>query len=285
MPGFSILLPPAEGKLAGGNPLAPGMFDRRASDTFNYFASLNRDRRTLIRALHEAMDDPDTDLEALFGVKGDNLEDALEANRTVMDSPLMAAMERYSPGVMYRAIDFASLPTGSQRRLLENGIIISGLYGLLRPDDLIHNYKLRIDANLPGVGKVAQYWKPIISPILNETIAGKFVWNLLPGAHREAWDDDRSYAGMVQVKFYDELEGGGRKPITHNVKPLRGALVRFIVNETAESVEDLAGEYTSVEGYYLDSEATTWDDETRTGTVVLVKPLVPPEPPSEEEES
>lgn len=275
MAGFSILLAPAEGKLAGGNPLAPGMFDRRASDTFNYFSSLNRDRRTLIRALHDAIDDPDTDLEALFGVKGEHLEQALEANRTVMESPLMAAMERYGPGVMYKAIDFASLPTGSQRRLLENGIIISGLYGLLRPDDLIHNYKLKIDAALPGVGKVSQYWKPIISPVLNDTVAGKFVWNLLPGAHREAWDDEHTYEGMVQVKFFNEDEDGQRKAVTHNVKPLRGALVRFIVNETAESVEALASEEeeddVSIEGYVLDPEATTWDDETRTGTVVLVK--------------
>ena len=48
---FSILLPSAEGKQSGGNPLAPDMFDYRSSNTFNYFSELNPERRTLIDAL------------------------------------------------------------------------------------------------------------------------------------------------------------------------------------------------------------------------------------------
>lgn len=277
MAGFSILLAPSEGKIPGGNPLAPGMFNRRASDTFNYFSNLNPDRRTLIRALHDALENPDTDLEALFGVKGDYLAEAIEANRTVMDSPLMAAMERYSPGVMYKAIDFASLPTGAQRRLLENGIVFSGLYGLLRPDDLIHNYRLRMDAVLPGIGKVSHYWKPILSPIIDQTVAGKFVWNLLPSVHQDVWTDGATYSGMVQIKFYNE-EDGERKAVTHNVKSLRGQLVRFIVQESAESLDPLFAftdeeetQRRAIAGYTIDPEASTWDEETKQGTVVMVK--------------
>ena len=48
----------------------------------------------------------------------------------------MSALDRFSPGIMYEAMNFQALPTGAQRRLLENGIIFSGLFGLLRPDDL-----------------------------------------------------------------------------------------------------------------------------------------------------
>jgi hypothetical protein len=270
MPNFSILLAPSEGKQDGGNPFAPDMFDYRSSDTFNYFNELNTERRSLIDALQDFIQEADEDaLQDLFGVKGDHLEEALEVNLNIYDAPLMSALDRYSPGVMYAAMDFPGLPTGAQRRLLENGIIISGLFGLLRPDDLIPNYRLRIDAKLPDVGKIAKYWKPLISPLLNEAVSGKFVWDLLPHAHRAAWEDEQTYEQIVQVKFYD-VKDGERKPVTHNVKTLRGELVNFIVRETLEDLEPLH-EWTHPSGYVFDPDATEIDEETKSGTVVMVK--------------
>ena len=270
MPNFSILLAPSEGKQEGGNPFAPDMFDYRSSDTFNYFNDLNSERRALIDALQDFIEEADDEaLEEVFGVKGEYLEEAVRVNSEIYNAPLMSALDRYSPGVMYKALDFAGLPTGAQRRLLENGVIISGLFGLLRPDDLIPNYRLRIDAALPGLGKVSKYWKPLISPLLNETLSGKFVWDLLPNAHRTAWDDERTYEQIVQVKFYREQDGE-RKPVTHNVKTLRGELVNFIVRETLEDLESLH-EWTHPSGYVYDEETSEFDEETRSGTVVMVK--------------
>lgn len=269
MADFAILLPSAEGKATGGNPLAPDMFDYRTSNTFNYFSDLNPERRTLIHALQEAIRTSDeAALEKLFGVKGEALEEAVQVNLDVLGSPLLAAVDRYGPGVMYAAMEFAELPTGAQRRLLENGVIFSGLFGLLRPDDLIPNYRLRMDAVLPEIGKLSKYWKPVLSPALNLALRDKFVWNLLPQAHLDAWDDDGSYRAMVQVKFFRE-EGRERKPVSHGVKQLRGALVNYIVRDPAESIEALL-DWEAPEGYELDEDATTFDEETKTGTVVMV---------------
>ncbi|MEM8599269.1 MAG: YaaA family protein [Bacteroidota bacterium] len=271
MVGFSILLPSAEGKASGGNPFAPDMFDYRTSDTFNYFSRLNPERRALIDALHAHIDQADEDaLQKLFGVQGDTLQAAVQANLSVYDSPLMSAIERYGPGVMYKSIDFQALPTGAQRRLLENGIIFSGLFGVLRPDDLIPEYRLKMDASVDKIGRAASYWKPLLSPALNEVLAGKFVWNLLPGAHQAAWDDDGSYRAMVQVKFYRQDESGERKAVTHGVKELRGALVGFIAQDVTESIEGLDG-WEAPEGFELDMEATEFDTTTKTGTVVMVQ--------------
>lgn len=265
---FSILLPSSEGKEPGGNPLAPDMFDYRSSNTFNYFSDLNPERRALIDALQAQIEGADeADLEKLFGVKGDTLEEAVEANQNVYRSPLMAAVDRYSPGVMYAAMDFAGLPTGSQRRLLENGIIFSGLFGLLRPDDLIPNYRLKMDASVEGVGKVSTYWRPALSDQLNKLLAGQAVWNLLPGAHEAAWDDEETYGRMIRVKFYRE-EDGERKAVSHGVKELRGALVAFIVNETADSVEAL-DDWEAPEGFEVDPDASEIN-EAGGGTVVMV---------------
>ena len=78
------------------------------------------------------------------------LQEAVDATGEIYRSPLMAAIDRYNPGVMYAAMQFPELPTGAQRRLLENGVIFSGLFGLLRPDDLIPNYRLKMDASVEG---------------------------------------------------------------------------------------------------------------------------------------
>lgn len=255
---FSILLPAAQGKQPGGNPLAPDMFDYRASTTFNYFSELNRERRTLIDALQAQIKSGDTDaLEALFGVKDETLDEATRAISEIYGGPLMAAIDRYSPGVMYRAMDFPELPTGAQRRLLENGIIFSGLFGLLHPDDLIPTYRLRMDATVDGIGKVSTYWKEPLSRELNRVVEGKAVWNLLSSAYEVSWDDSASYHRMMRLKFYHE-EKGKLKPVTHGVKELRGALVHFIVTEMADSVEDLES-WEAPDGYELDREHSEID--------------------------
>lgn len=269
MPNFAILLAPSEGKVAGGNPLAPDMFDYRSSTTFNYFHELNPQRRQLIQSLQEAIGGKKAAAEKLFGVKGESLKEAIEVNSQILGSPLMSALERYSPGVMYRAMDFGSLPTGAQRRLLENGIIFSGVFGLLRPDDLIPNYKLKIDASIPKLGKVSTFWKAQLSALLNRTIKDQIVWNLLPGAHQDAWDDDHSYLEMITVKFVDEKKGK-RTSVTHGVKPLRGKLVNYIVSEMGEDVEAL-NEWKHPAGYVLDPEASTFDEETKLRSLTMVK--------------
>lgn len=269
MPNFIILLPPSEGKEPGGNPFAPDMFDYRTANTFNYFNQLNPQRRELINHLQEVIRGGEADLETIFGVTGAHLEEAVAANLEIYDAPLISALDRYSPGVMYKSMDFAGLPTGAQRRLLENGIIFSGVFGLLRPDDLIPNYRLRMDASLPDLGRVATYWKPLISPVLNERVEGKFVWNLLPGVHRDAWDDNHTYEESISVRFFVE-DGDERKPVTHSVKPLRGQLVNFIVRETAESLEPLL-EWRHPDGYVYDPEATEENTETGEKTIAFVK--------------
>ena len=266
---FSILLPSAEGKATGGNPLAPDMFDYRSSNTFNFFSSLNPERRALIDALQaQVKNADDAELHKLFGVKGDTLEEAAQVTKDIYRSPLMASVDRYGPGVMYAAMDFAGLPTGSQRRLLENGVIFSGLFGLLRPDDLIPNYRLKMDARVGDVGKVSTYWREPLSAALNELLTGQAVWNLLPGAHQAAWDDAETYARMIRLKFYRQDESGERTPVTHGIKQLRGSLVAHIVNETADSVDSL-GDWEAPEGYEVDEEASEIN-EAGGGTVVMV---------------
>jgi hypothetical protein len=269
MPDFTILMPPAEGKQTGGNPLAPDMFDIRAGGTFNYFRELNPERKKLIAALQDFVRTGEDTHESVFGVKGDTLAQALEDNLNLSGAPLMAALERYSPGVMYQSMDFQGLPTGAQRRFLEHTIIVSGLYGLLRPDDLIPSYRLKIDASLPEVGKVSTFWRPRVSEVLNRTVKGRIVWNLLPNAHQDVWDDEHTYEQQFMVKFVRET-AGERSTVSHGVKQLRGQLVNYIARETVDDLEGLR-EWRAPDGYRLDEHVTETDDEAKTTTLVYVR--------------
>ncbi len=244
------------------------MFDYRTPNTFNYFNELNAERRKIIGAVQEAIE-AGGNLEELFAANGEYLAQTISMNREIYDAPLMAALDRFSPGVMYEAMDFPGLPTGAQRRLLENGVIFSGLFGLLRPDDLIPNHRLPIESEVPNIGALTDFWRPIISPALNRTIADAFVWDMLPDSHLAAWEDDHSYAQIVRVTFYDEKNGTRKEPRA-NVAPLRGKLVNFIVRESLEELEPLL-EWTHPDGYAYDPDGTTENAASKEIKVAFVR--------------
>lgn len=272
MPNLTVLLSPAKRKQPGGNPFAPDMFDYRTSGTFNYYDELNPERRALIDRIHEVIDEEDEErLAEIFRLEGHELQEALRVNSEIYDAPLMSALDRYSPGIMYAAMDFANLPTGAQRRLLENGVILSGLFGLLRPDDLIPNYQLGMETDVPEIGPVTEYWREPISEILNRNLEGRWVWDLLPETHRSAWDDEHAYEARVEVHF-EEVQDGERVAVSdEELEVQRGQFVNFIVRETAEDLEELEEWEDHPDGYQFDRKASSFDEDASTWTVVMVR--------------
>lgn len=258
------------------------MFDYRSSNTFNFFSDLNPPRRDLIDHLHAAIDENDAaELADMLDLDESEVEEAVEIDREILDSPLMSALDRYSPGPMYQAMDFANLPTGAQRRMLENGVIVSGLFGLLRPDDLIPNYVLPLTAELPEVGAVADYWRDRISGHLNEALGGEFVWDFLTEECYQFWDDAHSYDRLVRVTFYLEDEDEELYEVTDpdRLDELEGQLVGFLVDEAASELEDLE-DWEHEEWFEVDEGRSALDEETGIHEIALV----PGEPPEEDEE-
>ena len=244
------------------------MFDYRTPNTFNYFNELNVERRKVIGAVKEAIEAGDR-LEELFAARGEDLEQAILANREIYDAPLMAALDRFSPGVMYEAMDFPGLPTGAQRRLLENGIILSGFFGLLRPDDLVPDHRLPIESSVSNIGPLTDFWRPIVSPVLNRTLAGAFVWNLLPDSHLAAWEDDGSYAQIARIKFYDE-KNGKRRETKGDAATLTGKLINFIVREAVENIEPVL-QWKHPDGYACDPNGAGDHADAKEIDVAFVK--------------
>lgn len=243
MPNYTILLPPSEGKAAGGCD-AQAWADIIGNPAVNAFTKLDPRRRALMAKLRSVQNrEPTSALQKLFGVKGEALATAIATNQRLPDGPLLPASARYT-GVMYDFMDVAGLAPPARAAFDANTVIFSGLWGMLRPTDLIPDYKLKMDAQLPRIGNVARHWRPQISTALRKTVRGQVVWDLLPGAHAHAWDSKGGQVARWQVKFVERVEKDGTvqyRAITHWSKALKGALVRFICAEGVTDPDALRG--------------------------------------------
>lgn len=117
-----FLIPPSEGKYVGG-----------AHDA-------ERVSYPLKKPLGIAKKATKTDLKC----KDTRYLEARSLNASIEQGPFMEAMRRYS-GIMYGAIDYFSLSQKSQDFFAEHFLVLSGMYGIVRPNDIIGNYKLPIE--------------------------------------------------------------------------------------------------------------------------------------------
>lgn len=263
MPNYTILLPPSEGKAAGGDSTTNW---GDVADT-QPFAQLNPQRRAVMDALQTALaHGTQADLAKLFGVKGENLDAAIGVNQAIASGPLLPAIQRYT-GVMFDYLDYAHMDAPLRQTLEEHTLLFSGLWGLLRPGDRIPDYKLKMDASLDGVGRLSSFWKPHLSAALNPLLAGQVVWDMLPNAHRAAWDGKAAMAARYEVKFVERVEKGGKvtwRTVSHWSKALKGALIRHICAHHITRPDDLHS-FTHPQGYLYDP------GQSGAGEVVFVK--------------
>ncbi len=176
---FLILLPPSEGKASGGN--GPPLELETVS-----FPELNPTRTRMLKALVQLGSRPRVS-KKLLGVKGAALEKAMESNSSVLTSPTMPAIERYT-GVMYDSIGYRSLSEHARGVFDHSAVVMSGLFGMVRPHDLIPDYKLKMGAALIRRKTCASIWKTQNSGSLKEIADGGVIWDLLPLEHSAAWD-------------------------------------------------------------------------------------------------
>ena len=252
MPTPLILLPPSEGKATGGEGPPWESVDQS-------FPTLADPRREVVNALVAAMGGSPEARFKLLGVKAAKAEEATAANLVVATAPTMPAIDRYT-GVLYDALDYSSLPAKVRRGVDRQVVVFSGLWGLVRPTDLIPDYKLKMGASLPGLGKPARFWKPLISDTLADAITASgtdMVWDLLPNEHTAAWDPP--VAGRrVRVRFLDDVVKNGERTlvtVSHWNKLLKGALVRHVVEH---GLDDPAGlvDFDHPQGYRYEPSLT-----------------------------
>ncbi len=164
-------------------------------------------------------------------------------------------------GDVYQGLDAYSLTPGQIDRMQESLRILSGLYGLLKPLDLIQPYRLEMGTALKvGTRKnLYEFWKKTLTDHLNAEMGeGELLVNLASNEYFGALDAKRLKAPVVTPIFKDWSKDQ-LKVISFFAKKARGAMVRYILETGAASREDLLG--FDREGYQFSLNHTQREDQ------------------------
>ena len=156
-------------------------------------------------------------------------------------------------GDVYLGLDVQSLPLEKLDALQDKLRILSGLYGVLKPLDLMQPYRLEMGTKMEvGNNKnLYAFWKPIITKSLNSELQkGELFLNLASNEYFDAVDTKALKVPIITPEFRD-YKDGKLKMISFFAKKARGMMVRYIINTNAETVEDLKG--FNYEGYAFDA--------------------------------
>jgi len=217
-----LLLPPSEGKADGGNA-------RRATwspDSGSLGSRLAEHRLDVVEALAAAHGGD----EKLLGVKGDHLLRAQSANSSLVGAPTLPAWQRYT-GVVWDHLDPSSLEAASRRQIL----VVSGLLGLVRADDPVPDYRLKMGANLPPLGKLSTWWREAVTAEIARAARNRVVVDLLPQEHRAAWDPSSSGRPIEAISV--ALVDPTGKPGGHFAKAAKGELARAILLDGLDALD------------------------------------------------
>jgi len=155
-------------------------------------------------------------------------------------------------GDVYTGLDGYSIPIEKLDILQDRLRILSGLYGLLKPLDLMQAYRLEMGTKLPiGESKnLYEFWKPIIAKALNKELQKDELFvNLASNEYFSAVDAKSLNVPVITPEFKD-YKDGKLKIISFFAKKARGLMVRYIIDTNAQTIEDLKG--FDYDGYRFD---------------------------------
>ena len=160
-------------------------------------------------------------------------------------------------GEVFRGLDVYSLDPANEAYMQDNLRILSGMYGILRPMDLMQAYRLEMGTRMPvGVKKnLYEFWKPKLAKALNaEMEEGEVLVNLASNEYFKALDKKELKAKVITPVF-KELRDGQYKSIMTFAKFARGLMTRFIIDHQLTNPEELKA--FDVEGYGFTEELST----------------------------
>lgn len=233
-----VILPPSETKCDGG---AAGS---RLDLSLLGFASLRAARE---QAAHALVAVSATDESATKALKLGRTQLAeAQRNRELLDSPTLPAIDRYT-GVIYDAVDAATLSTESRAFAAQHLAIGSALFGLLRSSDPIPAYRMSHDSRIPGM-PLGRHWRAAVSAEL-DAVPG-LILDLRSEAYATLGPAPRR-PGSLYLRVLAEGEDGRRTALSHFNKHAKGEFTRAvleagIVHEIADSLIEWARSHSIV---------------------------------------
>jgi len=164
-------------------------------------------------------------------------------------------------GDVYQGLDALTIPEDKIENLQNSLRILSGLYGVLKPLDLMQAYRLEMGTSL-GVGKnknLYEFWKNDITTFLNSELnEGELFVNLASNEYFSAIDTKKLKVPVIAPVFKD-WKNDKLKIISFYAKKARGSMVRYIIDTKAETLDDIKN--FNLDGYLFSQEHTLKDNE------------------------
>lgn len=159
-------------------------------------------------------------------------------------------------GDVYEGLDADSLNDKEACFASDHVRIFSGLYGLLRPLDLMHPYRLEMGTRIknPSGSGLYEFWGDAITATLNTELTchkNKVVLNLASEEYSKAVRPKKLEGEWVSVAF-KEKKDNQFKVIGIHAKRARGLMARFIVQKGIDSLKDVIA--FDSEGYRFEKE-------------------------------
>ena len=173
-----------------------------------------------------------SDALARLGV-GASIATEVERNTRLCGLPARPALEVYS-GVLYDALGAATLPVAAKRRAASRLVIVSALWGAVRPNDRIPAYRLNICAHLVGLGRLEPLWRAALGTVLAEAAGPR---GLVVDCRSSSYQAVGMPAGLgdrtVAVRVLRQT-AGRRSVVSHMAKHTRGEVARRLLESGAD---------------------------------------------------
>lgn len=165
-------------------------------------------------------------------------------------------------GEVYKGLKAGTLSDEDLIWVKDKLIILSGLYGMLRPLDLIKAYRLEMGTALESVyaKNLYLFWEQKVIKALNDILKNKKDKILINLASQEYFKliDPKVLNARVITPVFKESRAEGFKMVTIYAKKARGLMTRFIIENRIENPDDLV--HFDSEGYFY-SENLSRNDE------------------------
>ncbi len=164
-------------------------------------------------------------------------------------------------GDVYQGLDAYTIPEDKLDRLQDTLRILSGLYGVLKPLDLMQPYRLEMGTQLK-VGRkknLYEFWKKDIVNFLNSELKDDELFiNLASNEYFSAVDTKQLKVPVIAPVFKD-WKNDKLKVISFFAKKARGSMVRYILDTGAETLDDIRN--FDYDGYLYSEEHTVKKNE------------------------
>ncbi|PNK60121.1 peroxide stress protein YaaA [Psychrobacter sp. FDAARGOS_221] len=171
-------------------------------------------------------------------------------------------------GDVYTGLDMYNLDKDTVIYLNEHLGILSGLYGVLKPLDLIQPYRLEMGTKLKNDNgdNLYQFWGDAITDVINQRMAesseqgeDNVLINLASNEYFKSVNKKQLDATLITPRFEDE-KNGKYKVISFYAKKARGLMVKYAADNKITKADDL--KQFDLAGYYYVDELS--DDKTWT---------------------